>query len=520
MNVMGELIKAQMEQIAGATATPAARGRFFANITSPLAAVPMFYDGTTWQQLAFQSAASSSTIISQNSGKACTVDWSTGVTQRVVLTDNAVISFSNPQTDLIHTLIIAQNNTSFVSGACPIYNYRLNMLDQALENETFSYQPTQILPIAKFALYRWVYKANVQTGYATIPSQTYNPQTAPLALITGMDIHPDGDMVLLGGSTTPFANYYPISSFFDGIFQNPFGLRNLIAPTAAAGATFGMAFSPNRNIVFYCSGTSPFIQGFFLDRKTGVSTAIANPGTLPAGAGNSICVHPSGMFVAIGHATTPFMSVYPVTGAAYGTKLTDPVSLPPALVTGIAFSPTGDYLAIASRTTPFIKVYPFTGTTPSGVIGTAATNPSPLPADGPVGQLGKGIAWRPQGDYIAMAMASTPFIYVVPFNRATGAFGTPLTVSGAGILAQCNAVQWSPDGQYLIVVGSSPGLYVIDFSAFTIGTPISFDGSSPGAQINDLAVHPSGDYIILGNNTAQATVYTLPRKARNYLRIQ
>lgn len=518
MKVLGQLEVAQLEQISGTSTTPAARARIYADITDPLNAIPTFYNGTTWKQLAFVTTTSSSTFVSQNSGKACTVDWSTGLNQKVVLTDNAIISFSNPQSDLTHRLVVVQNNASLTIGDGAAYSYRLNMIDQGLQNQSVSYQPSRTPPLAKLDIYTWVYKANIQSGYATIPSFTSNPQTAPLSAVAGIDISPDGTMLIAGSSSTPFVSYYPLS-FVGTTNNNPLGLRNYVTPTAAVAAIVGVAFAPNRNMVFYASGTSPYIQGFFLDRQTGISTAIANPGTLPAGAAQSIAISPNGLYVGVGHTTTPFLSVYPFTGAAYGTKLANPAALPAAQVTSFAWSPTGDFIAAASRTTPFIQAWAFSGNTTGGTFGAAVSNPSPLPADGPVGQLGKGIAWRPQGDYIAMAMETTPYLYVVPFNRTTAAFGTPLSVSGAGIAAACKAVQWSPCGQYLIVVGASPGLYVIDFSAFTIGTPVAFDGSNPGAQVNDVTVHPSGDYLVLGMNTAQMVVQTMPRKAKNYLRL-
>ncbi len=141
------------------------------------------------------------------------------------------------------------------------------------------------------------------------------------------------------------------------------------------------------------------------------------------------------------------------------------------------------------------------------------------PADGPSGLLGRAIAWRPQGDFIAMAMDTTPYIYVVPFNRTTAAYGTPLTVTNvpAGV-ATC--VAWTPCGQFLLVgCATSPYFYIYDFSASLLNSNVTLN-ANPSCQVNDIVVHPHGEIAFLALNADNfLSLYALPNKARSYIRM-
>jgi hypothetical protein len=45
--------------------------------------------------------------------------------------------------------------------------------------------------------------------------------------------------------------------------------------------------------------------------------------------------------IAIGHATTPFITAYPWSGSGFGTKYANPSTLPTGLVWGVAWSTVG-----------------------------------------------------------------------------------------------------------------------------------------------------------------------------------
>lgn len=506
MKVNGQLEVAQLEQL---TSDPSLlpTGRVWANIASPSAALPKFFDGTTVQTLQYKSTTS---LVSQNSGTAVTVDWATGLYQQVILTGHAVISFTNPQSGQIHRLVVTQK-TYNTTGT--LYQYKLNMTDQ--DSKRYPYQPISALQPSENAYFSWYYSAGIRAAYATIPASIANPTSLPGTAATGIAISPKGDWLQIGQTGSPFVNNYP---FFDGGTKASFGLKNVTANTAAAATVLGVDYSPDGNFFFTVGGTSPYLQGWHvLYPGMTTSTVLANPGTLPAGAGKCIAVHPSGSHVGVGHATSPFMSIYPYSGVGFGTKVADPGTLPAALVTSLAFSPTGDYLAAASQTTPFLQVWPFDPI--AGTLGSICANPASLPTGGPAGLLGRGVAWRPQGDFIAMATTTSPQLYVTGFNRATGAFTSTQITDVPGANGDC--VAWTPDGNFLILgLVGSPWLRVYDFSGQTLGTVLTYDGSSPGVAVNDVVISPNGEHMILALASSPFIMcYPLPQKIKNYLRL-
>ena len=513
MKLYGQLEKAQFESIASTSPTPAARGRFYADISGGSVAVPKFHNGTTWLPFLL---GQSSPLVSQNSGTACTVDWSTGLNQQVVLTGHCAISFANPQAGLLHRLVVTQRATEF-AGTTP-YMFRFNLPDQLSRRS--SQQPIGVLQSSESQVFTWFYQSAVKPAYATIPGGYGNPPTLPATLITGLDLHPNPALNLLAGGRTssPFTQSL---RYFDGGPKFYWGKTDPSTPTAAAAQVVALAYHPDGHTLFCASGTSPFIQAFFLD-QFGVPNQFtyANPGTLPAGAGQCIAVHPSGSHVVIGHTTTPFMSAYPSNSGVFGPKLSNPATLPAAQVNAAAFSPQGDYLAVGSQTTPFLQVYPFD---PFTGFGTILSNPGTLPAGGPPGALGKDIAWHPAGTFIAMGMSTSPYLVVYPFNRATGTFGTPTTPFFIGApAATINCVAWSPCGNYL-AAGNSAGLFIYDMSAgagLPIAGPLTFDSAGPGVQVNDIVWHPSGELIFLALNASPFIMtYPAPRKQKNYIKI-
>ena len=91
--------------------------------------------------------------------------------------------------------------------------------------------------------------------------------------------------------------------------------------------------------------------------------------------------------IAVGHATTPYVSVYPWS-SGFGTKYANPATLPLGFGTapgGIKFSPSGADLAVPHQSSPFISVYPW-----SSGFGTKYANPDTLPTG-----AGWGVAFSP-----------------------------------------------------------------------------------------------------------------------------
>jgi hypothetical protein len=97
---------------------------------------------------------------------------------------------------------------------------------------------------------------------------------------------------------------------------------------------------------------------------------------LPTGAGAAVAFNPAGTSLAVGHTTSPFVSVYPWSVSGFGTKYANAGSSPVASnVKGVAFS--ADAIFTSEDATPYIKAWQWNATTG---FGTAYNNPSTLPS--------------------------------------------------------------------------------------------------------------------------------------------
>lgn len=186
-------------------------------------------------------------------------------------------------------------------------------------------------------------------------------------------------------------------------------------------------------------------------------TKLTDPSTLPAGIGNSVSWSPSSLFLAVGHATTPFLSVYQ-RAAGVLTKIADPSSLPNGIVKGSAWSPDGQYLACAMDTTPFLAIYSLSGTTL-----TRLTTPGSIPAG-----IAKACAWSPSGDYLAVVYTNTPYITIYAWDGSTFTAQTAPVNLPPG---NSTGVSWSIDGRYLAV--SSVGTPFLTVYESATGLPVN-----------------------------------------------
>lgn len=514
MKVFGELEKAQLEQIEAGTATPAARGRMFMDIRNPLDGVPMVYTGGAWRPFLL---GQSSATITQNSGKNVTVDWSKGTNQKIQLTDNCVIAFSNPQQGKMHKLTIVQNPTS-ANATARRYCYAFDMTD--MDTQGTEYQPSTAIPMGKSRTYEWFYETGIVPGYPNVSATVLVPGSAALAAASGagLTISPRGDFLYGGGSATPFNQVYNLyhgSADQEGLL----GVRNLIVPSTTMNATSGVVYHPSAKTVFFSGTASPYIQGFFVGaggQATG--NAYPNPGTFPTGAAYCVAMHPTGNYVGVGHTTSPFMSFYPITQpGAFGTKIADPAALPASLVCGLDFCLPGDFLAVAISTAPYIYVYPFSDVAGVGTFGARATDPGSIPT-GPGYITGAAVHWRPQGDVIAMAMSTAPYLYVVEFDRSTGTFGNSITVPG--LPAGVRSVKWSPCGTYLVLAmqDTLAGIVVLSFVGGVLSV-VTLDGVAPAYACIDTVIKRDGSAFFYIAGTGTLAQWAMPRRPKNYLKL-
>lgn len=510
MLVQGQLEKAQFEQIASDPAL-APTGRVYMNIANPLSAVPYVFNGTEWRPVKL--GQSTATIV-QSSGIACTVNWANGLTQQVNLTGHASISFSNPQEGEIHTLLVKQ-----VGTGVDAYGYVINMPDQDLSRGNFtSYNNNTWLPVRGTRTYRWFYKSGFKAAYANVPLGIGDATgQLPPSQPSGLNVSPDGKALLVSHATSPFSSIYSIVDKINTV-QNPFmGINAIAAPTATVAAALNGKYSPNGDLVAFANGTTPFLQVAMTGgyNRVGAGTGyFSNPGVLPTGAARMCAWHPSNLFVAVAHTTTPFMSIYPIsTGYGFGTKLTNPVSLPPGNLTGICFAPTGDYILTLSATTPYVGVWAFNPAA-GGSIGAKSADPLVIPSSATSSPVAGSTvcAWSPIGDWVAVLGGSA--LYMWEFDRATGTFSSVARqVSGAAF----NSIAFTPDGKYLIA-GQNGDVGMYDVPGFTRATN---DGAFAwSGQPQEVTVHPNGETMFFSTSASPFLYQSpLPNVQRNYVRL-
>ena len=133
-----------------------------------------------------------------------------------------------------------------------------------------------------------------------------------------------------------------------------------------------------------------------------------------------------------------------------GLKLADPATLPAGGGNGCAFSADGNYLAVAHTTTPFITIYKRSGDT-----FTKLANPATLPTG-----TGNSCAFSADGNYLAVVHGTTPCITIYKRSGDTFAkLANPATLPTSG----GNECAFSADGNYLAVAnGATPFITIYD----------------------------------------------------------
>ena len=91
---------------------------------------------------------------------------------------------------------------------------------------------------------------------------------------------------------------------------------------------------------------------------------LADPASLPPGGSDAnVAWSPNGEYLSYGVDANPvFLLIYQRTGNTF-TKLSDPTTLPTDAVFGTAWSSNGEFLATAHVSAPFVTIYQRTGNT-------------------------------------------------------------------------------------------------------------------------------------------------------------
>ena len=271
---------------------------------------------------------------------------------------------------------------------------------------------------------------------------------------------------------------------------NPqFSLSPDILPTGDGRA---IAWSPNGEFLAVGHVTSPFITIY---QKNGTAlTKLTNPATLPTGQVNGVAWSPDGQFLSCSHAVSPFITIYQRSGTTF-TKLTNPATLPTGTGDGNNWSSNGEFLAVAHTTSPFITIYQRSGTT-----FTKLTNPATLPTGN-----GNFCSWSPNIEFLAVAHDTTPFITI--YQRSGTTF-TKLTNPATLPANNSNSCEWSPDGQFLAIGHASTPFITIYQRSGTTFTKLTNPATLPTNEVNSVSWSPNGKFLATGHTTTPfVTIY-------------
>lgn len=211
---------------------------------------------------------------------------------------------------------------------------------------------------------------------------------------------------------------------------------------------------------------------------------------------------PDGNYLAVGHDTSPFISIYKYSGTTTFTKLANPASLPGGPIQGVDWSPDSKLLALASTITPFIIAYSRSGDT-----FTKATDPTIIPSAGEA----RAIKFTNSGDRVLLggqiSGAGTGYVYMY------SAF--------ASQFAQAAALASLPDTVEEISIHNNDSYAVISYTGFTNnctllsvgpGSLSAITGSGGSAAFNNTppyraAIYSYGSKLLVGTRNVSPFIY-------------
>ncbi len=195
----------------------------------------------------------------------------------------------------------------------------------------------------------------------------------------------------------------------------------------------------------------------YLQRSGDTFTKLADPATLPAGASYSLDFSYDGTYLAVGHQTSPFITIYKRSGDVF-TKLSNPATLPANVGYDVAFSYDGTYLADATGSGGGFVIYKRSDDTFTKL----TTN---APNVQPGGNGSKGCMFSDDGTYLVVVSSETPFIYI--YKRTNDTFikgANPDVLPNSVLYTSPNDVAISADMTYVAVANSYGAPYLLIYT--------------------------------------------------------
>lgn len=248
-------------------------------------------------------------------------------------------------------------------------------------------------------------------------------------------------------------------------------------------------WSPDGKYVAIGHNTSPFITIYERDGDT--FTKLANPSSLPPNRPDGLAFSSvTGRFLALANISSPYIVIYERNGNTF-TKLDDPGTLPAGPTASVTWSPNEKYLAITHQTSPFVTIYERNGTT-----FTKLADPSSLPAN-----TGRGLAWSPDGELLVVSHNDSPYVTIYEQDGATFTkLADPSSLpAGNGSNA---GVDWTPQGDFLSIAHATSPFVTVYKRDGTTFTKLTDPGDLPSVISTSTSWSPDGEFLLVGDFSA------------------
>ena len=360
----------------------------------------------------------------------------------------------------------------------------------------------------------------------TIPiksAATYTPGTTDKIIAAGQFLGGDqivkGDANLIPGNISTGIKIFGVSGTLDNTVitgqttaqgvcteeitkgnlvttRRHFGSDTLVAltypTTLPTDSGYSVTFSSDGIYMAVAHSVTPYITIY--KRSGDTFTKLPNPTTLPTGSSNSVAFSSDGIYMAVGHYTSPYITIYKRSGDTF-TKLPDPATLPIGSSYSVTFSSDGIYMAVGHYTSPYITIYKRSVDT-----FTKLPNPTTLPTGGSYG-----VAFSSDGIYMAVAHFTTPYIAI--YKRSGDTFTklpNPTTLPTGG----SNSVVFSSDGIYMAVGHTNTPYITIYKRSGDTFTKLPDPATLPTGGSYSVAFSPNGIYIAVAHSvTPYITIY-------------
>jgi WD40 repeat protein len=335
-----------------------------------------------------------------------------------------------------------------------------------------------------------------------IESNNLYKQNDPLILpgngTRALCFSPGSEYLGVGFSSSPNFNIYKLDNL------TKLGDPDIVSLYNSIG---GIGITPDSKYIIFGNGYGvPYIHIYKMENDI-VKMVPDAPLIKPAGASNGVSISPDGIYTAISHSVSPFITIYKRDGDTF-TKLANPDVLPTSNGWDISFSPCGNYLGISHSASPFMTIYKR-----NGDIFTKLANPATLPSS--TGD-GRGISLSPDGVYLSVATNNYPYfsIYKRELDTLTKLADPAILPSSSGF-----SVSFSKCGMYLAVGNhmnpTSLALYKRNGDIFTkLANPTIM----PSTHVKKVRFSPDGHILTVSLSTSPF-LFRYRREGDNFIKL-